>query len=343
MINKYSKAYRPRRRRWLVLVFFIVAVGVLIYLIGNALAIDTNTNINNFGWRLSETIDYGPIDISLLRTDFDDAAMVYRFYYENRPLDISRHHIVDPDDLVQFVAFNPQYNQISIFTHVPVMFHVEHNSSTDNVYLFATNPRYIYDKIVVIDPGHGGADTGAIVGNVRESDLVLEISLRIYELFQQSDSGIKVYMTRHDDSTVLNSMRSHMANTIGDLLVSVHTNAYENSQSAAGTEVLFHPVGLMSAFGNTGRINISNARFAQIVQDDLIAELGTRDRGILERRDLLLLNTATVPTAYIEIDFKTNPAALANLTDPNYQQRVAQTVYNSIVYVFSSEEFIFED
>jgi N-acetylmuramoyl-L-alanine amidase len=217
---------------------------------------------------------------------------------------------------------------------VPVVFRAEQHG--DDIHLVAVNPRYVYERIVIIDPGHGGSDTGAVVGDIRESDIVLAISMQIYDIFAQSNSGIRAYLTRNDDSFVFNALRSNIANTMGDMLVSVHTNAYPHSQAVAGTEVLFHPAGLLQAHGAAGRFYLSNREFSQIMQDGLVAELGTRDRGIIERTDLLLLNTSQVPTAFLEIDFKTNPAALANLTNADYQQRIAQAVYEGIVRGFNT-------
>jgi N-acetylmuramoyl-L-alanine amidase len=117
------------------------------------------------------------------------------------------------------------------------------------------------------------------------------------------------------------------------MLVSVHTNTYSNP-TAAGTETLYNPLPAGSS-DNPSRLGISNARLAQIVQDHLIAELGTRDRGIIERDDLYVLNNSAIPAVFAEIDFKTNPQALANLQDPAYQQRIAEALYSAIVYAFN--------
>lgn len=341
---RYRRRPPPHKlnRRFLVGFMLVAMVGVFIYLAfaGGVLAVDGHEGEyeERADWLDVEEAEfprfYGPIDTALLQTNFDHVAMVYKFYYEEIVLDFNRHRIIDNESLVRLITYSPGDNKITISTDVPVVFTVEYGPDTEIVYIIVKNPRSIYDKIVVIDPGHGGIDTGASVGAVRESDIVLAISLMLYDLFLQSDSGIKAFLTRNDDSFVFNAVRANIANTVGDLLLSVHTNTYEGGSGASGTEVLFRSDSLMEIFGNSGRANISNAEFSQITQDHLVEELGTRDRGIIERTNVLLINAATVPTAYAEIDFKTNPAALENLTNTDFQRRVALALYRSVVEAF---------
>jgi N-acetylmuramoyl-L-alanine amidase len=177
---------------------------------------------------------------------------------------------------------------------------------------------------VVIDPGHGGADVGADIGatgggagGVFESQLTLEIALKLHELFENSNSGIKAFMTRYDDSFINPAGRSFFANEVGGVLISIHTNTYHDP-AVAGTETLYNP------------LSQESAALARIIQNHLVAELGTRDRGIIERTDLQLLNGTNIPVVIAEIDFKTNPQALANLQNPVYQQRIAEALYRGI-------------
>jgi len=333
MSNNRRKIRRRRRRkfskRFLALVFSVV-IGFLAYFVMNALAVDEN---GENGSGVDEP--YLPhIDISQLRMNFDDASLLYIFYYDFIDFDITRHHIIDDDGLVSHIIHNPAQNGMNITTVAPVVFFTEYSYTTRNVYITAVNPRQIYDRILILDPGHGGDDEGAAVNNVRESDIVLAISLYLYQLFLHSDSGIKVYMTRSDDSFVQNTQRAHTANTVGDMLLSVHTNSYPASSVVSGTETLFSDYSAMYQYGNLGRFDMLNSVFSQIMQDHLVAELGTRDRGLVERTGLLLINVSSIPTAYVEIDFKTNPQALENLTNSGYQQRIAGALYRGVVEAF---------
>jgi len=88
--------------------------------------------------------------------------------------------------------------------------------------------------LIVIDPGHGGKDPGAIGAVAYEKTVALQVSLKVKEKF--SGSGIKIMMTRADDSFVGLYERAEMANTNkADLFISIHCNANTN-KSAYGTE-----------------------------------------------------------------------------------------------------------
>jgi len=332
MDNNRKRMRRRKRRprftkRFLVLVA-AVAIGIFAYYITNIVAVDEDTE-----GRAARYLEH--IDISLLRTSFDDRTLTYTFYYEEIEADMWRHHISDEEGLVASIMRSAQPSLLRIHTKVPAIFLTEYNYTTRSVHITVINPRNAFGRILVIDPGHGGNDEGATVGNVRESDITLAISLYLYELFQNSNSGIKAYMTRFDDSFLGISHRADFANTIGDMLLSVHTNAYEHSTAVAGTETLFLDDSSMNRYGNLGRFDMHNSVFSQIMQNHLVEELGTRDRGLVERPDLRLLNESSIPTAYVEIDFKTNPQALTNLTNSEYQQRVAQALYRGVVYAFA--------
>ena len=334
--NMHRRRRRRRRRftkRFLALVFTVFA-GIFAFVMINVLGIGENGEDN--GANGTQYLEH--IDISQLRTNFDDISLIYIFYYVNTEMDMSRHHIIDDYGLVYFITHIPEQNAINITTIAPVVFFTQYSYDTRNVYITVVNPRDVYSRILIIDPGHGGADTGAIVGNIHESSITLAIGLFLYELFQDSESGIKAYLTRNDDSFVYNAHRAHVANTVGDLLLSIHTNSYEDSTAVSGTETLFNNNSPMSRYGNLGRYNLTNSAFSQIMQNHLVAELGTRDRGLVERPDLLLLNVSSVPTAYVEIDFKTNPQALLGLTNPAYQQRIARALYNGVIEAFERAE-----
>jgi N-acetylmuramoyl-L-alanine amidase len=256
------------------------------------------------------------VDVGNLRIYHDHAALNYAIHY-NDPNQTFR--IFDPEGFVNDTIFNPRNRTISLHTDLPIIVDIR-NGEGDYTHVHVISPREFYDRIIVIDPGHGGADQGAPApGGALESQIVLEISLLLYDLFEQSNSGIRAFMTRFDDDFVTLARRSRFANGVGHLFVSIHTNTYADP-AVAGTETLYNPAS-----------NPLNAAFAQIIQDGLVAELGTRDRGIINRQDLYVLNTTTIPAAVVEVDFKTNPQALINLQNREYQQRVAEALYQAIV------------
>jgi len=211
-------------------------------------------------------------------------------------------------------------------------------SSTINILPYTDR----YYKIVWLDAGHGGFDTGTYVvhGGTRvyEKDITLDIVLKVYELFQQSDSGVKVFLTRADDSHVRLSNRTRLWNNTeyiiakADLVVSVHVDYYEGqtAQTVSGVQVNYNG----NQTENTGRTNITNAQFAQILQNHLVSETGARDRYIRGDRGFTIVEESTMPAVLIETGFMSNSAELSMLLTEEYRMSIARAIYNGIVEAF---------
>ncbi|MDR2166551.1 MAG: N-acetylmuramoyl-L-alanine amidase family protein [Clostridiales bacterium] len=189
------------------------------------------------------------------------------------------------------------------------------------IHIRAVNPRETHPFIVLLDPGHGGAAPGAVHHGVRESDLVLEISLMVLDILHR-DGIVKVYTTRYTDKTVANSHRAAMANDIADIFVSVHANA-ANSR-ATGTETLYaiHPA--------ETELGFNSRDMAQIFQDNLVYALGTIDRGLVHRPGIQVLNSTQIPAVLLEIEFMDAPDGAARLACPNFRMRAAEAIVQSI-------------
>ena len=193
--------------------------------------------------------------------------------------------------------------------------------------------------VIWLDAGHGGADPGtsAIVDGVRvyEKDIALDIVLRTYELFQQSDIEAVIFLTRADDSFIQLSSRINAWNdtdyTIAkaDLVVSVHVDFYEGrtAQNVSGIQVNF----CQKVLVNTGRIDITRTQFAQILQNHLVDATGARDRRIRGNRGFRIPATSTMPAVLIEAGFMSNNEELANLLTEEYRMTIATAIYNGLV------------
>ena len=190
-----------------------------------------------------------------------------------------------------------------------------------NIYIRPIHPRHRYPFIVVIDPGHGGTAPGAVHHGMRESDLNLDTARMVMEMLQ-ADGIVRVYMTRHTDVNVTNSARAEMANQVADIFVSIHYNA-ANSR-AHGTETLYFVTEHENPHGFNSR------QLAQILQDNLIAELGSVDRGLRNRPLLIVLNQTRIPAALVEVGFMDNPAEAALIADPAYRRRAAEAIVRGI-------------
>jgi N-acetylmuramoyl-L-alanine amidase len=173
--------------------------------------------------------------------------------------------------------------------------------------------------VVVIDPGHGGRETGAVYGGIKEKDLNLDIAKKLQTLLKAE--GITTYMTRNNDSYVGLYDRSALANRVNaDILISIHNNAY--TPGTTGTMTLYYPYAFK---------NISNRNLASIMQKEVSGYLGSRNVGTIVRADLAVLRTSKVPTALVEVGYMSNKDELKNLASNSYRQKAAEAIRNGIL------------
>lgn len=180
-----------------------------------------------------------------------------------------------------------------------------------------TNPR-----LIVIDPGHGGSDPGAVHGGQREADLNLDMAKRLRDLLVAR--GWQVIMTRTTDVDVYGpyatcaqecGARDAIANARGArIFVGIHVNSYLNSGPNGTTTYYSKP---------------EDTVLAKDVQRDLIAVLGTTDDGIVKSRLWVTLH-AKMPAVLVETAFLTNPDDFAKLTSPAWRQKVAGAIADGV-------------
>jgi N-acetylmuramoyl-L-alanine amidase len=174
---------------------------------------------------------------------------------------------------------------------------------------------------VIIDPGHGGADGGAVgPTGLREADVALAVSRLVRDALAQQ--GITAVLTRTDDSTVPLEERPDLAVRYGGMLfVSIHANA-SRSIGPAGTETYYAaPEGLA---------------LARVVQSEVVQALGEPDRGVRSADFYVLVNTP-MPSVLVETAFITNPAEEAMLRDPAVQRRIADAIARAVAKYLAAE------
>ena len=211
---------------------------------------------------------------------------------------------------------------------------------------------------IVIDPGHGGHDTGTIGPNgLLEKDLVLDVSRRLGKLLE-ARLGADVVFTRRDDTFIPLETRTSIANQEqADLFVSVHANS-SHDPDARGVETYYlnftsSPEALeVAARENAAsdkdihelqdlvkkialREKIDESReFASDVQESLHSGLATRSAGIRDRgvkkAPFVVLIGANMPSILAEISFISNPGDEKRLKGPEYRQRIAESLYRGI-------------
>jgi N-acetylmuramoyl-L-alanine amidase len=211
---------------------------------------------------------------------------------------------------------------------------------------------------IVIDPGHGGHDTGTIGPNsLEEKDLVLDVSRRLGKLLE-SRLGAEVVYTRKDDTFIPLETRTAIANQEqADLFVSIHANSshdpdargvetyYLNFSSSpdalevaarenAVSETSIHELqDLVKQIALKEKIEESR-EFAADVQQELHSGLavknpGLRDRGV-KKAPFIVLIGANMPSILAEISFVSNPGDERRLETQAYRQKIAESLYRGI-------------
>lgn len=176
--------------------------------------------------------------------------------------------------------------------------------------------------LVVIDPGHGGWDPGAIgYYGTQEKDINLNIA-RFLRLLGLYDEEISIVLTRSEDVYVPHRERTGLANRLkADLFVSIHANAHPKSPAANGIEVLVHEDTDLPTYPQSRAL-------ALLLQKRLTRALGVTDRGIKHQR--LFIRWAQMPAVLVETGFLTNPAEELKLRSFLYQWTIAQILFDTI-------------
>lgn len=200
----------------------------------------------------------------------------------------------------------------------------------DNFYISLKKPGTVYDKVIVIDAGHGGNDIGTFTkyGDIYEKNFNLDIVLELKKLLEHDN--IKVYYTRLSDQKVYLNPRVDLANdSEADFFISVHCNASSSSQ-ANGTEILYA--------GEDKTVRSQSKKFAQICMDEVVKSAKTKKRGIVLRKDVYILENAKVPAALIEGAYLTNPGDLNFLQKKKNRKKIAEGIYHAIIKAFEGKD-----
>jgi N-acetylmuramoyl-L-alanine amidase len=217
------------------------------------------------------------------------------------------------------------------------------------------------DVVVLIDPGHGGKDPGAIgPGHTQEKDIVLAIALELYELVNK-EPGMKARMTRSGNYYVTLRDRLTKARTYkADVFVSIHADAFKHMRSRGASVYALSLKGASSEaarwlaekenYSELGGVNLSDKNdvlrsvlldLSQTATISASLELG---QGILrqigdvtrlhysrvEQAPFVVLKSPDIPSILVETGFLSNPSEEKNLRDPFYQRQLARAILKGI-------------
>ncbi|MEB3330742.1 MAG: N-acetylmuramoyl-L-alanine amidase [Candidatus Sericytochromatia bacterium] len=168
---------------------------------------------------------------------------------------------------------------------------------------------------VTVDPGHGGTDGGTTgTGGTREKDVTLAIATRLARTMEAN--GLGVQMTRMRDLEILLRPRVEMANrNDSDVFISIHANSFGPQKGVRGIETYY--------------FSDESYPLARAIHRSLVRTLGQPDRGV-RRNNFYVVHHTRMPAALVEIGYLSNPEEERLLTDPAYQEKAAQAIYEGV-------------
>ncbi len=282
------------------------------------------------------------------------------------------------DPLVQDLAISPQQIRVQLVAGAEVqsyvlenpfriVFDVHQPSSVETPTTTAPSPSSLPPGIrtVVIDPGHGGTETGAIgPSGIQEKELTLALARDLADSL--SRLGLRVVLTRTEDVNVPLDTRTPLANqNKGDLFISIHLNsslgsgAYGTETYILSSEATDSRAARSAADENAGAPEApptpdptvdpqamedlqlilwdlaqthhlgESQRFANMVQGELNQALQLRDRGVKQAPFRVLMG-ANMPAVLVELGFISNPDEEKKLQDPEYRSGLIQALVRSV-------------
>jgi N-acetylmuramoyl-L-alanine amidase len=226
-------------------------------------------------------------------------------------------------------------------------------------------PVKVSPQIIVIDPGHGGEEEGAVgPSGLKEKDVALSVAKKIKNIIEQR-AGIKVFLTRDGDQGKSLDERISLANNLkADLFISIHVNASVR-KNARGAETYFLSLNAtdedakrLSQIENLGEDlgdnsdlklilwDMAQSAFlkqssllAELIQSELNSLLRTKDRGV-KQAPFKVLTGLICPAVLVEIGFITNSDEEKKLRSESFQENIAEAIYQGILRFMRQKERI---
>ncbi|MEN2467209.1 N-acetylmuramoyl-L-alanine amidase [Ornithinibacillus sp. JPR2-1] len=174
---------------------------------------------------------------------------------------------------------------------------------------------------ILIDPGHGGKDSGAVNDGVREKDLTLSTATKLANHLEAE--GATVNFTRADDTFITLENRAYQSNTHEtDVFISLHYDYFNNPEVN----------GINTYYANTN----TSKELSEKIHSALVGELDMTDRGI-RQEDYYVLKHNQNPAVLLELGFISNPSDLEKVQTDEYQTEVAEAITNGLVEYFDAQ------
>lgn len=196
------------------------------------------------------------------------------------------------------------------------------------LYIELVTPKEMYEKIVVIDAGHGGEDNGIVADGLKEKDLTLEIVKKVKEKLDNTD--VKVYYTRMEDKAVAEEDRVAIANRVkADMLISIHAAWMEDSK-IYGTQTIYNESFFIPGFGSV--------ELADMLEREVVTAISGKGLGLVAAdEENVVIREATVPAAMIQVGCLSNAQEIVLLRKDSYIDRIATGIYDTIMKAYEGE------
>ncbi len=184
----------------------------------------------------------------------------------------------------------------------------------------------LQNRVIILDPGHGGKDPGTVKGSVSEKSITLKVSTQVKQLLE--NAGAKVYMTRTGDTypSLQDRVDFTQAN-YGEIFVSVHVNSAANT-SAQGTETYYAI--------STGDMYQEDIDLATFVNNQIVSNLNMKNRGVKQEQYYVIRNMV-IPSILVELGFLTNTEDHNKMTNDQYVNLFAESIYNGILQYYKKQ------
>ncbi|MFJ3388284.1 MULTISPECIES: N-acetylmuramoyl-L-alanine amidase [unclassified Lysinibacillus] len=182
------------------------------------------------------------------------------------------------------------------------------------------------NRIIILDPGHGGKDPGAVVGSYSEKAITLKVGTLVKQKLEAA--GAKVYMTRTGDTYPSLQDRVDFTNAnYGEIFVSIHVNSAANT-AALGTETYYAI--------STGDMYQEDIDLATFVNNQIVNNLNMKNRGVKEQQYYVIRNTI-IPAILVELGFLTNSEDRGKMTNDKYAELFADSIYKGISQYYAKK------
>lgn len=274
-----------------------------------------------------------PADIKAEKVTLENHYMNQELwvYIEDAPKNFYMNHAVSGKlNQVEAASMEPQNDGTWIKLELTEVLECRSIMEKDCLLVEFVKPRELYDKIVVIDAGHGGDDSGHVGNHLMEKDVTLDIVKRLKEMLDDTD--IKVYYTRLDDTSLADEDRVTISNIAdADMFISIHAASQPENEALCGTQTFYNSAFFIPEFGNV--------ELADLLEREVVTAINGKAIGLVEAdKACYVLKNAKVPAALIEVGHLSHKEEADLLAKDVYRQQIAKGIYEAIIKAYETIE-----